>query len=269
MDKRALKTLLDTFWSPAGWKPAAARFTAPDDLAHAKAKGIMFDPVRLDHAQAIGELLGFVARLERRRVADAFLASLSTRRLDWRSALGSLAVFQHLTPHAPVEQGRRCATCGFFLDDDPAGEDLNALNFERWKWGGVRHDHVVYAWLDLRLFLAAETPRPAAEDRRLFRSLIEVIAGVPPRTTSAALSTHFAGVLRSNKAECDTLVALLGFCAVLAVPGHSGYHAAFVPVGERHLPNRHFTDMAYPACWWQGSDGIDQAVLQDYFGHVL
>ena len=55
----------------------------------------------------------------------------------------------------------------------------------------------------------------------------------------------------------------------LAVPGHPGYHDAFVPVGGRHLPDRHFTDMAYPACWWRGSDGVNPAALQDYFGHVL
>ena len=269
MDKRALKILLDTFWSPAGWKPEAQRITPPADYAYAKGKGTMFDPVRLDHAQAIGGLLGFVARLDKRRVADAFVASLSTRRLDWRSVLGSYAVFQHLAPHAPKERERRCSVCGFFLHDDPVGEDLNVLNFERWKWGGVRHDHVIYAWLDLQLFLAAETPRPTAEDRRILRSLVEVIAQVPPRTTSAALNIHFARLLKSNKAERDAIVVILGFCDILPVPGHPGYHDAFVPVGERHLPDRHFTDMAYPACWWRGSDRINLAALQNYFGHVL
>ncbi len=269
MDKRALKILLDAFWSPAGWKPETQRIAVPADYAYAKEKGIMFDPVRLDHAQATGELLGLVARLDRARVADAFVASLSTRRLDWRSALGSYAVFQHLAPHAPLEHERRCAVCGFYLHADPTGEELNVLNFERWKWGGVRHDHVVYAWLDLQLFLAGETPRSTPEDQRIFRSLVEVIAQVPPHTTSAALHKHFAHFFKSNKAERDTLIAILGFCGILAVPGHPGYGKTFVAAGERRLPNRHFVDMAYPACWWQGGDGVNHAALRDYFGHVL
>ena len=41
MDKRALKILLDTFWSPAGWKPEAQRITPPADYAYAKGKGTM------------------------------------------------------------------------------------------------------------------------------------------------------------------------------------------------------------------------------------
>ena len=269
VDKRALKILHDTFWSPAGWKPEGQRLTAPVDLAYAKSMGVMLDSVRLDHAQAVGQLTAFVERLDRRRVADAFLASLSTRRLDWRSALGSYAVFQHFTPHVPVERERHCAVCGFFLNDDPAGEDLNLLNFERWKWGGVRHDRVIYAWLDLQLFVRAEAPEPTAGDQQTFRRLIETIAQVPPRTTSAALHAHFARLLRSNKAERDVIVAILGFCGILAAPDHPGFHDAFVPVGERHLPNRHFTDMAYPACWWQGSDCVNETALQAYFGHAL
>ncbi len=98
---------------------------------------------------------------------------------------------------------------------------------------------------------------------------MQAIAQVPPPTTSAALHTHFAHLLKSNKAERDTIVALLGFCGILAVPGHPGYQDAFVPFGERHLPNRHFVDMAYPACWWRGGDGVNHAALQDYFSHVL
>ncbi len=47
MDKRALKILLDAFWSPAGWKPAASRGPSAENFEYAKSKGMMFEPQEL------------------------------------------------------------------------------------------------------------------------------------------------------------------------------------------------------------------------------
>jgi len=52
MDKRAVKTLFDTFWSPAGWKNDRTQPSA-EDFAHAKAHGVMFDPLSTTHDEAI------------------------------------------------------------------------------------------------------------------------------------------------------------------------------------------------------------------------
>ena len=88
MDKRALKILFDTYWSSNGWVRGERRLGA-DDFAYAKSRRVMFDPIRPTHGEAISRLHSVIHRLEPRQVADGFLASLSTRRLDWRSALGS------------------------------------------------------------------------------------------------------------------------------------------------------------------------------------
>ena len=143
MDKRAQKILFDTYWSSAGWHRTGLETPSENDYAYAKSKRVMFDPQRLDHADAVERLLNATAKLSRWGVADAFLASLSTRRLDWRSALGSYAVFQHLHQHAAAGALHSCSICG--ADIKPAVQDLNLLNFKRLKWGGVRHSDVLYA----------------------------------------------------------------------------------------------------------------------------
>lgn len=266
-NKRALKILLDAFWSPAGWKPKASCGPSPDDFEYAKAQGLMFDPVRLDHWQAQAELLKAVEQLDRRRVANAFLASLSTRRLDLRSAFGSFVVFQHMAPHVELDVDGRCGICGMYLGQFE--ENLNVLNFERHKWGGVRHHQVVYAALDLRLFLQEPAAQPVPEDVKILRALIDTMRAVPAETTSAGLQAHFAKLLKSNKAERDALVGLLGFCGILGTKDHPGYSDAFVPSCERQLPDRHFVDMSYPACWWTGRSGVNETKLEEYFGHAL
>jgi len=267
MDKRALKILIDTFWSAAGWTPDGQRTVAPEDFAYAKSKGIMFDPIIVDHTQAINRLLGSVKKLDKRKVADAFLASLTTRRLDWRSALGSYAVFQHLTPHSPQIDNGRCFACGMYLH--ASEEDLNVLNFERFKWGGVRHDQVSYAAIDLELFLSEPVSKPTAEDIGVFKNILSAIDAASPNVTSSALQSHLAKTIKSNKSERDALIAILGFCGILGTSSHSGYSTAFAPVNMRPLPDRHFVDMPYPACWWKRSDGINRSQLVEYFGHAL
>lgn len=267
MDKRAVKILLDSFWSTAGWKPDIDQGPSAENLEYAKSKGLMFDPVRMDHSELLTWLSGSLQQLSRQVVADAFLASLSTRRLDWRSALGSFAVFQHVPSHCFEGKAKSCAICGVYCNVQTY--DLNVLNFGRWKWGGVRHDQVVYAAMDLGLFLKEKRPCPTAEDVQIFRDIISALSNAPPNVTSAALHSYFPKSLRANKAERDVVVGILGYCGILATHMHPGFSDCFVPIEQRHLPDRRFVDMAYPSCWWSGSDGVNQERLLEYFGNVL
>lgn len=267
MDRRALKILCDTFWSSSGWKRDSIRRLNTDDFLYAKSKRLMFDPVVLDHGNAVQRLTHLVSQITKRQVADAFLASLSTRRLDWRSPLGSYAVFQQMPMHESMGSTVQCDNCGFYLKDTK--HDLNVLSFERHKWGGVRHNQVIYAILDLELFLELGAPEPTQQDIDIFRGIIGAILVAPDSVTSATLHSQFATALKSNKAERDILIAILGYCGVLGTPEHPGYSDVFVVVRDRHVPSRRFVDMPYPACWWSGKIGVNQPKLQEYFSHVL
>lgn len=265
-DKRALRILFERYWKHSGWKPDSERSLSPDDFAYAKSRGLMFDPVRMSHNLALDRLRNVVNQLTAAEVGDAFLASLTTRRLDWRSALGSYAVFRHLPLHA--ESGKvSCDMCGLYLKAD--SEDLNVLNFERLKWGGVRHTYPVYAMLDLELFIAGPRPRPTEEDLALFDDLLHVIVTAPHDTTAASLHKLFPKGLKGNKPERDVMVGILGFVGALGTASHQGFAEKFIPARDRELPDRRFVDMAYPACWWRGSDGLCRESLRAFFGHRL
>lgn len=266
MDKQALQILFRNYWSASGWKAENQRSLSLEDFAYAKSKGLMFDLLKLDHAEALNKLSASIKSLNKRIVTDGFLSSLSTRRLDWRSALGSYAVFQNLSAHLPASDKGSCNVCGFFSGDSK--HDLNILNFERFKWGGVRHDDVVYAAMDLDLFLKTPAPPPTTDDIQIFRNIISQISN-SPTVGSAALHANFAKALKSNKAERDVLIAIFGFCGILGIPQHPGFTEAFIPVSKRELPDRHFVDMPYPACWWRGDIGINQIRLNEYFGYIL
>ena len=265
--KRAKAILFDTYWSATGWKRDEDRFTSDEDFAYAKERRVMFDPMDVSHDLVIERLRSVIAKLSPRVMADAFVASFSGRRLDWRSAFSSYAVFQNLRSHSALGEQSRCTCCGLYLSSGK--EDLSIFNFERLKWGGVRHLYPTYAMFDLELFSEGQAPVPTLEDAALFRQLIAAIQQLPERVSSADVQGRFNKILKSNKAERDGLVAALGYCGILNTPGQENFNDEFVGAKRRRLPDRRFMDMPYPACWWNSDAGISTERLNAVFGHVL
>jgi hypothetical protein len=274
VDKRALKILFDLYWSGAGWHPDVGRRShihlklSPEDFAYGKRAGVLFDPIRISHDAVLRRARAARDAVKVRTVADGFIASLSSRRLEWRSALGSYAVLRHLDEHPAPPPGQLCPVCGMY-DEYAEPEDLNVLNFERFKWGGVRHDQTTFAAFDLEQFSQAGRAEPTPEDVGILKRLVEAIGSAPPTTTATELQKALAPVLRSNKAEREVLIGILGLCGVLNTGVHEGFFSRFIRFDERELPPQRFADMHYPACWWRGRDGLCDDVLRFYFGHVL
>lgn len=261
MDKKALQILFHTYWSPAGWRePRLA--TDPEDFRYAKQAGVMFDPIGLAHDRVVDWLLRGRAKVQAGEVTDAFLASLTTRRLDLRSALGSYAVARHFPPHKHEGGRGACRICGGYDLPEGEAEDLNVFNFERFKWGGVRHDRAAYAAFDLERFLAGERPKPTEQDKLVLRSIVDAIEGAEGDMTAPKLQGQLSGLFKSNKAEREVVLAILGFCGILRTPGHPAYWDHFVPYVDRVARD---VEMAYPACWWRGRDGLDRDALRRVF----
>ena len=271
-DKQAREILLQTFWKD-GWIRDADRSISPDDFAYAKRMGYMFDPIKLSHDQVVSQLIEERSRVGRTAASDAFLASLGSRRLDLRSALGSYAFAANfprheiaVTPATTVPSGaRRCEWCGLYEHLIPAEIDLNALNFGRHKWGGVRHDSPTYAWLDLSLFRKEPLQKPAAADKQIMNRIIETAHSMEPGATVSNLEKALAGTFKSSKAERRVLIEILAVCGVLQPRNRSGYFGEFTFDYEREHTGQHLNDWGYPAIWWRGSDGVSESALAAYF----
>lgn len=266
-ERRARKILFDTYWSPRGWKPEGERSISLEDLAFAKAAGVMFDPVTVTHDEVVARARAAVGRVTAREVADAFVASLASRRLELRSALGSYAVMRHLPAHDAAGTEGWCPVCGWFRGR-PRPEDLNVLSFERLKWGGVRHDEVLYAALDLEWFKRLDHPTVTAEDVERLGRIRSAIGSSPAGTTATSLEARLVDVLPSNRAERNVVVAILGFTGVLENSSYRGYRERFAPYEHRDLPGRRFDDVPYPACWWRREDGLNASAFDAWFGHL-
>lgn len=247
VDARAKKILLDYFWSSKGWRDEAARSISPDDRAHAMAAGLMSAPWTVDHDGLLEALRRDVAAVSLARAQDAFVASLSTRRLDLRSGLASRVLAAALSPHAyegPAEGCRHCRGLARYVD-----ADLDVLQFERHKWGGVRHGDPLYMHVDLAALAREEVCAPCDDDVARLQRLLDVVADAAPTETPARLAARLAPVVESNKAEREMLVEILAAAGVLRASNPDLGCGEFCLAGA-----------------WRGRDGYDAAAVAAHFG---
>ncbi|HUQ37784.1 MAG TPA: hypothetical protein VM144_15545 [Aestuariivirga sp.] len=271
-DKRARDILFGMFWK-GGWKRDADRSVHPDDFAYAKSKRYMFDAITLSHDQMVEQLIEEREHADPIALSSAFLASLSSRRLDLRSAFGSYGFALNFPRHQIAaipasivpSGGRRCDWCGFYEFQSPAEIDLNVLNFERHKWGGIRRDNPIYAWLDLFLFREEGLQKPTNADKQMMRQILETARSMKPNATADSLEKALAGVFKSSKAERRVLIEILAVCGVLQPRSRGGYFGEFTFAFEREHTGQHYNDWGYPAIWWRGSDGMSETALSAYF----
>jgi len=222
----------------------------------------MFPSQKLSHDEAVARARRAVQAISMQKVGDVFLASLTTRRLEWRSALGNYAVAKQLPDHTFMGDEKWCQVCYAYKEQEA---DWNVLNFERYKWGGVRHDHVEYAAFDLEQLSLWEIPTPTVEDLSLFRAILATARSMPPDARIRDLEKAIGKVVKSNQSEREVLLQILGYCGILASSVHPGFNDRFIPWRARDFPPASKLDWSYPACWWRGSNGVNDEALAAFF----
>ena len=223
----SLRPLLNSFWSSNGWNDPP-QWPDAAEMSRAVERGVMFAETRtLDHDGWVQAVRDVATKVSPHEVEEGFLASLTSRRLDLRSALSSYMIARVLPDHDFQDSpGGECSICGLYEGADP--EDLNVLNFERFKWGGVRRDDPTYVAFDLEQLLRAPRLPATDEDIALGRAILATLAGLPADVTAPQAAKHLTA-LPGNKSERDTVLDILGICSILQTARHPGYVNQFVP----------------------------------------
>lgn len=261
-DARAEGILFATYWSREGWKQD--RVTAAEDFAYARRTGYMFEPVSISHDETVRRLVRLRSRLNAADVARAFSDSLVNGRLDLRSALGSYGASLRLPEHRfAIAQARGdCRICHSY--EGREFSDLNVLNFERFKWGGVRHADVLYALFDLSQFASAAHDAHPESQEPLLR-ILDIAANAPadcgPNDLAKLIAPHVAG----NASQRRVVIECLGYAGILQPASHRGFFEGYPEVRE-HSGGKN--DWAYPVQWWVGQDGVNADAVKFYFPNL-
>lgn len=259
------KILLLSFWSSKGWiNPVIT----DEDFELCKSQGYMFDPPEvITHEEFFSKLDDVLKKVDPKDVANAFLYSLSTRELEYRSALGSywyaVSIPEKLKKEAPY-------LCGWSRWSDfelKRTSGYNVLNFERYKWGGIRHTKPKYALFDLEQFLLLPKASPNDEDVRILREILSCVAELKPGDKVGALQKTITSkkIFSSNKSETQVLLDILGICGVLSSAEHPCYAEKFAPCDGSRDPVESKNDYQYPVNRWYARDGINLERLRIVF----
>lgn len=265
VDKKAVKILFKRYWSSAGWTNT---HLSKEDLEYAKEARIMFEPIELSHDEIIHNIKELVNILDLKEIIEQFIASLSTRRLDLRSALGSYIVGKHLLKHTFTGTESYCIYCGSFSKTQER-QDLNILNFERIKWGGIRHLDPLYIAFDLNQYSNSEKLVPTPEDYEILNKILIAINELPPEGKIRDLEKGLTNIIKSNKEEREVLLQILGYCSILSNKEYPGFINKFIPFVEREEPNHYKNDWTYPVCWWTGKNGLNREALKIIFPNSI
>lgn len=253
VDKKAIKILFKRYWSSNGWTDT---HLSKDEFDYAKNAGIMHEEIKISHNEINQEIIELTNNLDLKEISEQFIASLSTRRLDLRSALGSYIVGKHLSQHMFTGLENHCDYCGSYNKKREV-EDLNVLNFERFKWGGVRHLDPLYIAFDLKQFANTEKLAPTSVDYEILNTILNTIKEFPRQGKIRDLEKSLAKEFKSNKEEREVLLQILGYCSILSTKEHPGFINEFIPFTEREYPNHYKNDWDYPVCWWTSNSGLN------------
>lgn len=276
MDK-GKRILLKTFWNDRGYADPT-----PEEFAVAVKEGYMFEETRnFSHDETLSRLRRVVAQIDPADVANAFLYSLSTRALEYRSPMGTYYYAKAVPDHGQKTE-KNCWWCNWMENHCdfrvlktkyregpwiPKYTIENASNFERYKFGGRNHNQVQYALFDLTQFLKLPKVTPTEEDRRMLRELLAAIAELPPTKKAGGYRDLLVKkkIIPCNRYEISSLIDILGLCGVLSTAEHPCPEVEFRGYAGIDPPEAR-SDIAYPVCWWRASDGVNEARFRRVFG---
>jgi len=255
----AHKLLMKSYWGSSGWKSPEFSEAEENILINAN---LSKPATSMTHDEAVSWALEVCNKVSKESVANAFLSSLSTRQLEYRSPLGSFAHLHHMKDHkferADKFHTAFCKTCGFSGEKE-IDVDFSVLSFEKYKWGGVRHDDIIYMAYDLEQFLEMDTVIPAEEDYKIFISILKAAVESKNFTT---LKKNISKLFKSNDSERGQLCEILGYSGVLQPKDCPSYINSFVDWNKRG-DGKPRSDMRFPLGWWEGNHYLDEAI--DYW----
>lgn len=251
------------------------------DFELAKSEGYMFDPPQpIPHEEAMKRLSDVLSAISREDVANAFLYSLSTRRLEYRSALASYYYAVAIPKHENVPDGYGvCSVCGFkewkrsdqsVVKTAAFTEGFNEFNYRRYKFGGGLGIDFNFALFDLEQFVKLPRVSPCVEDIEILKRILGCVSkleGWRDKVAKLQKAVIHERILKTNADEMSQILEALGICGVLTEKNYPALEEKFVTFDE--IRSLQFSEWEYPVNMWRAYCGVNKERLLKVFGIEL
>ncbi|MBU5352460.1 hypothetical protein KQI74_09230 [Paenibacillus barcinonensis] len=272
-----LKLLQHIYSESTAWdeEMRASRQTVPKDVSTEQLQALEaagHEPnrfVRPQHEETIQELRTLAERWTLQAAAQAFVASLWSAPMIWRSLLTGKLIASSIPDHEykPYPSSHKCQICGLDVND---GVDISLQWYWRMTNGTPLDGNIFGHALALREMAASpEIPAPTEYDRWTLRAVLTVLRNLPPKTrySKAADALKKAQLLPSKKIYVyRDLLETLALTGILDTPEQPGMLTAFTSYAERDKRPNTRVEVQAPLAWWDSSFGINEQNLSRIFG---
>lgn len=243
-----------------------------------KKQNIMY-PKFYSHRVVLKKINKVLKRISAEDVANAFLYSLSTRKLEYRSALGSywyaIAIPKHKVDKGYHKYKFHCYLCGWnrcdkYMSKQDIEKFSNYFYQQRYKYGGVMHTNIDFTLYDLEQFLKLPKVIPTDEDKEIIKNILMCAKQLKDTDKAGKLRDTILKqkIFKTNKDEVSVLLDILGICGILASKDFPSYYDNFVDEYQRS-PIEHKNDFKYPVNRWRKMDGINYKQFEEIFNFKL
>ncbi len=250
------------------------------EKANAVKSGVLVPDSAVTHSEIIAEIKALSKQISLEAAAKAFLYSLSSGDMRYRSALSSLVWSKALPEHEMISDGGKktewsspvCVVCGCSHGlDTKENVDWNDYNVFRYlppKQYGREPDYTCaeYVLNDLREFVKLPAVEPCDEDYRILNGIFACVKGMKPHNMDTALLAEIRKRkffdATGNAIHC--ILGILSVCGILEGAENKGFLRGYVNYTEHGMGRDGLT--FYPLNFWRGKDGVNYQAVKEIFG---
>ncbi|MNW28430.1 hypothetical protein D3C74_52560 [compost metagenome] len=220
------------------------------------------------HEQTLTELRQLAKPWTLNQTAQAFVASLWSAPMIWRSLLTAKLIADAVPDHefTPYPSSNTCQICGLNV---AMAKDTSL----EWYWrmtSGTPLDGDLFGHvLALQEMAGQELPTPNEYDRWILRAILTVLRSLPANTryskAAQALKKERLLPTRSEYAYRD-LLETLGLIGILDTTDYPGMATEFTSYQKRDQRPNIRVEVQAPLAWWDSSIGINETTLARIFG---
>ena len=220
----------------------------------------------MSHDQLVAACAEASNNLDPQQVGRAFVASLSSRRLDWRGVLAAYAVCRQLPSHqySPTQifnarPDANCSVCGLQPDSQIVSGRLLVDNLGRAYYLGD-------SLTSLQQFADTEKPVPTAGDIEMLTQMIDRLRN-RPKTKLGELQKLIQGLFPSNKFERVDILGTLALAGIFNMDADT-YWDGWVTydVRESIMPSHFYAkDSTHPLRHYAPDCQVNEAAVSFWF----
>ena len=227
----------------------------------------------VEHASLLGAIKDLVARIPQQAACHAFIAAISSAPAWWRDVLPAWALAQAMPLHDYQAYSAHSSTCRHcFMPAATEHYDLQKLwlaHQDSWDYGTLFGP--LHTWFVLQQALQtplSQWPQPQPHDVYTWQQLLDVLRSLPPKLRYSKVREPVAKMLGLKPHAASSWLEAMADCGFLHVPEHPGLLETWRSAAARDARPNVRVEVGGPLAWWQSDMGVNEALLQQCFGHL-